>query len=144
MIDFLVNYVNPVAWVLGNLLVAYIAAAVLIFVVGYYVIYDPSATTAGKLIFRFFISLLGLIILVFVGTYIDPTGDRSWLEMPGDVDAWRPVFRVFVYGYISFTLTSLAKLLVVRRWWPQKVKTAPDLIKPRHETKEIPTIPDVK
>lgn len=140
MMDFFIDVINPIAWVIGNVLVAYDAIAVIIFVVGYYIIYDPKATTAGKLIFRFFVSLLGLIILVFVGTYIDPTGDRSWLDIPDDVDAWRPVFRCIVYGYIGFTMTSLAVLLVIRKWWPQKIKTATDLIKLRHETNEIPVI----
>lgn len=137
MIDFLANVINPTAWVIGNLFIAYDAIAVLVFVVGYFIIYDPNTTTAGKFIFRFFLSLLGLIILVFVGTYIDPTGDRSWLDMPEDVDDWRPLFRIFVYGYIGFSTTSLAILLVIRKWWPQKVKTAADLVKPRHETNEI-------
>lgn len=140
MNDFFLDVINHIAWVIGNILIAYDVFSVIVFVIGYYIIYDPKATTAGKLIFRFFVSLLGLIILVFVGTYIDPSGDRSWLDIPDDVDAWRPVFRCIVYGYIAFAMTSLAVLLVVRKWWPQKVKTAPYLIKPRHETHEIPVI----
>lgn len=140
MIDSLLNVVNPIVWVIGNIFVAYDAIIVLIFVIGYIIIYDPRTTTAGKLIFRFFVSLMGLIILVFVGTYIDPADDRSWLELPHDVDVWRPVLRTIVYGYIGFSVTSLAVLLVIRKWWPDKVKTAPDLVKPRHETNEIPII----
>lgn len=140
MIDFLVNVINPTAWVIGNLFVAYDAIAVLVFVVGYFIIYDPNTTTAGKFIFRFFLSLLGLIILVFVGTYVDPAGDRSWIDMPKDVDAWRPLFRILVYGYIGFSMTSLAILLVIRKWWPQKIRTSEDLVKPRHEMNEITII----
>lgn len=140
MIAFIEQIINPCAWVLGNLLIAYDAAAIVIFIVGYYVLFDPGATTAGKVIFRFFVSLVGLIMLVFIGTYIDPTGDRSWLDMPGEVDAWHPVLRVLVYGHIAFTVTSLAILLVLRKWYPHKLRIAPneDLVKPRHETNEIP------
>ena len=140
MIDFLLNVINPIAWVLGNLLVAYDAISIIVFVIGYIIIYDPSTTTAGKLIFRFFVSLMGLIILVFIATYIDPAADHIWLELPNDVDAWHPVFRTIVYGYIGYSVTSLAVLLVIRKWWPNKVNTAPDLVKPRHETNEIPIV----
>ena len=140
MIDFLLDVINPIAWVTGNVLIAYDAIIILIFVIGYIIIYDPSTTTAGKLIFRFFVSLMGLIILVFIGTYIDPAADRIWLELPNDVDGWRPVFRTIVYGYIGYSVTSLAVLLVIRKWWPDKVNTAPDLVKPRHETNEIPIV----
>ena len=140
MIDSLLNVVNPIAWVIGNIFVAYDAIIVLIFVIGYIIIYDPRTTTAGKLILRFFVSLMGLIILVFIATYIDPATDRIWLELSNGVDAWRPVFRTIVYGYIGYSVTSLAVLLVIRKWWPDKVNTAPDLVKPRHETNEIPIV----
>lgn len=129
--------INPTAWVFGNLLVAYDSVAILMFTVSYFVWFDPRATTGGKLIFRFFVSLLGVITLVFIGTFIDPAGDRIWLDLPSDVDLWRPVFRVIVYGYIGVTTTSLYVLLVIRKWRPSKTKAEPDLVKVRRETSEI-------
>ena len=142
MNDDLLQIINPIAWVIGNLLIAYVAFAVLVFVISYYILFDPRATTAGKLIFRFFLSLVGIIALVFIGTWIDPVNNQSWLEIPSSIDLWRPVFRVIVYGYVSFTLTSLAVLLARRKWWPKSIKTAPDqqLVQPRHDTSDIPTV----
>lgn len=142
MIDFLETAINPFAWVLGNFIIAYIALALIVFTTGYYALFDPSTTTAGKMIFRFFVSLLGLIVLIFVGTYVDPAGDRTILELPSDVEWWRPAFRAVVYGYLAFTITSLGKLLVLRKWYPQKLKTAPDLVKPRHDTNETQIVND--
>lgn len=140
MIEFLLQ-LNSIAWILSNALIAYIAFAVPGFVVLYYILYDPKATTAGKLIFRFMLSLVGIILLVFIGTFVDPTGGRNWATLPHDVEFWRPTLRLLIYGYVAFTITSLAVFLALRKWWPGLVKTAPDeaLVKVRH-TSEIPIV----
>lgn len=132
--DF-INAWNTFAWVAANLLVGYIAIAVILFVIGYWILFDPRATTAGRNIFRFFVSLLLIIGLVFVGLFIDPHVDRPWFTYPGDVNPWRPTLRLLGYGYVAYTITSLAVLLVIRKWWPQKLRTALDkeIVKTRHE-----------
>lgn len=129
----IIQEVNAVAWVLSNLVLAYSAVALVVFVAGYYILFDPSATTGGKFIFRFMLSLVGVMALVFVSIFVDPANGRLWFVYPGDVALWRPVVRLGVYTYIAFTITSLAVLLVVRKWYPNKLKTARDLVKPRDE-----------
>ena len=140
-INFL-EMLNPVIWVLANIVLAYVALALVIFVITYYVLFDPKATTGGKLIFRFMLSLVGVMGLVFLGIYVDPSADRSAFEYPTDVDWWRPAFRLVIYSYVSFTITSLAILLIRRKWRPHSIKIAPpqDLVKVRHETSEIPIV----
>lgn len=137
-----VELYNTTAWVGANLLVAYIALTVPVFVIAYYMLFDPRATTGGKLIFRFFLSLVGIILLVFVGTYIDPTAGRDWWTLPPDVEWWRPTARLVGYGYVAFTITSLSVYLARRKWWPQNLKTAPekDFVRPRSDTTENPVI----
>lgn len=141
---YIVDVINPIAWVMANIVLAYTAFALIGFVIMYYALFDPKATTGGKLIFRFMLSLVGVIGLVFLGIFVDPGPDREWFLYPeGEVEWWRPALRLFIYGYVSFTITSLAVLLVKRKWFPDRLKVAPspDLIKVRHETSEIPTIP---
>lgn len=137
----MMDVINTIAWIGANVLVAYISLAVVAFVVGYYVLFDPRATTAGKMIFRFMLSLVGVILLTFVGTFVDPSHNRSWFEYPDDVDIWRPIARIAIYGYVAYTITSLAVLLWIRKWKPHLVKKASDLnlVQPRH-TGVIPII----
>lgn len=136
-----VTAINTFLWVGSNLLLAYVAAIIVIFVIGYYVLFDPTATTGGKMIFRFMLSLVGIIALIVFGVFVDPATDRAWMSYPEDVDVYRPFLRFAVYSYVAFTITSLAVLLVVRKWKPEWVKKASDLnlVKPRH-TSEIPVI----
>lgn len=135
------NTVNGVAWVLGNVILAYTAFALIGFLIAYYTVFDPSATTGGKLIFRFMLSLAGVILLVFIGIFIDPSRDRQWFLYADEIEPWRPIFRLAIYGFVAFSISSLAWLLAVRKWWPHKVKKASDinLVKVRH-TSEIPVI----
>lgn len=136
----LLNFVNTLAYQIANLFVIYIAIGVVVFVIGYYALFDPRATTAGRLVFRFFLSLVGIIGLVFIGTYIDPIDDHSWTTLPSGVEPWRPLLRLIVYGYVAYTITSLAVLLWLRKYRPHKIKSAPDkeLVKVRHDTAELP------
>ena len=76
------NNINTIAWVMGNVLVAYTAIAITVFVLGYYILFDPRATTAGRLLFRFMLSLVGVISLIFVGTFVNPPVDRGWTGPP--------------------------------------------------------------
>lgn len=137
-----VDAINTVAWVLGSVVLAYTAFALIGFLVAYYTIFDPSATTGGRLIFRFMLSLAGVIVLVFVGIFVDPSPDQAWSRFPVEyVEWWRPLLRLSVYGFVAYSISSLAWLLAVRKWWPHKVKKASDinLVKIRH-TNEIPVI----
>lgn len=138
----IIDVINPIAWVAANLILAYTALALVVFVVLYYALFDPKATTGGKFIFRFMLSLVGIIGLVFLGIFVDPPPTRGWGVYPDYVDWWRPLLRLLVYGYVAFTVTSLAVLLVLRKWFPHKLKTAPsqELVKVRHETSEIPIV----
>lgn len=124
---------NTFAWVFSNVLVAYIAVVLVVFVVTYYVLFDPKATTAGKFVFRFALSLIGVIGLVFISLFIDPRMGREWYVYSGDVLWWRPSVRLVAYGYVAFTISSLVALLAVRKFRPEKLKTAldRDLVKPR-------------
>lgn len=142
MTEFL-NVINAVFYVVSNVLIVYIAVGVIAFVIGYYALFDPSATTAGKMIFRFFLSLVGIIGLVFIGTFIDPAVNRTWWQLPPDVEPWRPLIRFVVYVYVAFTITSLAVLLWLRKYRPHRIKAAPDvdLVKVRHDTDEVRIIP---
>lgn len=136
------NAINAVAWVLGNVVLAYTAIALIGFLIAYYAIFDPSATTGGKLIFRFMLSLAGVIVLVFIGIFVDPSPDREWFIFPeASVEWWRPILRLAIYGFVAYSISSLAWLLAVRKWWPHKVKKASDinLVKVRN-TSEIPIV----
>lgn len=133
--------INAIAWVSANLLVVYVAFVLAVFVVGYYTFFDPRATTAGKMIFRFMLSLVGVIGLVVVGTFIDPSHSREWFSYPGDVASWRPIARLVIYLYVAYTISSLAVVLFIRKWKPHlvKKKSDMDLVRVRH-TSEIPII----
>lgn len=130
-----INAWNAFAWVTANVLVAYIVVALFVFVIGYWVLFDPKATTGGRYIFRFFLSLIMIIGLVFIGLFLDPTANRHWSEYPGDVSLWRPTVRLLGYSYVAYTITSLSSLLIIRKWWPNKLRTALDkeLVKTRQE-----------
>lgn len=138
----IIDVINPIVWVLANIALAYTSLVLVVFVILYYALFDPRATTGGTLIFRFMISLIGVVGLVFVSVYIDPTSGNGWFIYPEGIEPWRPWLRLFVYGYVGVTATSLAVLLVRRKWFPHKLKTAPEeeLVKPRHETSEIAII----
>lgn len=139
--DF-INAFNSIAWVLANMILAYTALALVVFVIMYYALFDPRATTGGKLIFRFMLSLVGIVGLVFVGIFVDPAMNQSWSSYPENIEIWRPALRLAIYGYVAFTITSLAALLVRRKWRPNSLKIAPaqDLVKVRHSTNEIPIV----
>lgn len=118
---------NEVVWVIANILICYISVAILLFVIGYYAFFDPKATTAGKFIFRFMLSLVGIVTLIYVGTFIDPPNNADWIELPKHVEFWQPLARLAVYSYVAFTITSLAIVLGYRKWKPEKLLTAPDV-----------------
>lgn len=124
---------NAYAWIVSNLLVAYIGIGLIVFIVGYYYLFDPRKTTAGQQIFRFAASLGGVIGLIFISLFIDPTVGREWFTYPGDVLIWRPIARLVAYTYIAYTITGLAVLLFIRRFYPEKIRTSndKDLVQPR-------------
>jgi hypothetical protein len=117
---------NLFFWVGSNILIAYIAIALLLFVIAYPVLFDPGATTAGKLVLRFATSLIGVIGLVAISIFINPREGGAWFEYPGDVFWWRPGVRFAVYAYVAFSITSLVVLLWLRKFRPHLLHTAPD------------------
>jgi len=118
--------INAVLWVMSNMLVAYIALALLVFTIAYPILFDPGATTAGKLILRFAGSLIGVIGLVFISVFVDPRIGAQWFQFPGDVLWWRPALRFAAYAYVAYSITSLVVLLWLRKFRPKKLHTAPN------------------
>lgn len=135
MIDVLLA-ANPVFWVLSNILIAYIAAMLVVFTVAYPVFFDPLATTAGKFVLLFALSLVGVIGLIFISLFIDPRNGIEWWQYPPDLFWWRPLLRLAVYVCVAFTITGLVVVLWLRKFRPHRLKTAPGTdqsipIKPR-------------
>lgn len=128
---------NSFAWIAANVLVIYISVALLVFVMVYSAIFDPKATTGGLLIFRFMVSLVGVVGLVFISIFLNPTDGRAWHAYPGDVYWWRPMLRMVAYAYVSYSTTKLISYLIKRKWFPHKLKKiAPEeLVLTRDETK---------
>lgn len=134
MIDLIEGF-NAFAWIASNLLIAYIAITLTAFVIAYVILFDPGATTGGKFIFHFMVSLVGIIGMVFVGIFIDPTHNSEWFNYPtGEVLSWRPIVRLITYCYVAYSVTSLFIVLALRKWWPEKLRTADDLklVSPRN------------
>lgn len=128
---------NAVVWAITNLLIVYITVMLVLFVTGYYMLFNPKVTTAGRYIFRFFISLIAVVGLIFISLFIDPRDNSLWYEIPEETAIWRPLVRLAGYAYVAFSITSLAMLLIVRKWYPNKLRTARDrdLIQTRSELK---------
>lgn len=145
IVDFL-EWINPTFWVVANLTLIYIGVLMLAFTILYPTLFDPSATTGGKMIFRFSLSLTMVIAVIVAGIFIDPSHDLPWYEYPGDTIWWRPTIRLGAYLYVAYTITALVRFLWKRKFHPQMIKRAPDreLVKPRHDTGEVPTIKEKK
>ena len=122
----MIDAINTILWVASNIMVGYIALALIVFVAAYPIFFDPGATTAGRLILRFGTSLVGVIGLVAISVFIDPREGSLWFEYPAGIAAWRPVVRFVAYGYVSYAVTSLVVLLWLRKYRPRFVQTAPD------------------
>lgn len=145
IVDFL-EWINPSLWVAAKLTLIYIGVLLLVFTILYPTLFDPSATTGGKMIFRFSLSLSMVVAAIVVGIFIDPRHDFPWYKYPGDTIWWRPTIRLGAYLYVAYTITSLVRFLWKRKFHPQMLKRAPDkeLVKPRHDTDEAPTIKEKK
>ena len=141
IVNFLEGF-NPSLWVITNLVLIYIVVALIAFVILYQAWFDPRATTGGKMIFRFAWSLSLVVDIIFVGIFFDPRHDIPWYEYPGDTIWWLPAIRMGAYLYVAYTISALILFLWKRKFRPEKLKTAPDklLVKPRHDTAEVPTI----
>ena len=141
IVDIL-EWINPISWVVANLVLVYIGVLLLAFTILYPILFDPSATTGGKMIFRFALSLSLVVAVIVVGIFIDPRHDLPWYAYPGDTVWWSPVARLAAYLYVAYTITSLVIFLWKRKFYPQKIKRVPDkdLVRPRHDTDEVPII----
>lgn len=138
MTSFLHDW-NMFVWTFANLVLLYVVVMLLVFVVGYYALFNPKATTAGRYIFRFFVSLISVVGLVCLGLFLDPQGSTRWNVLPNEIMLWRPTVRLIGYLYVAFSITSLAILLVMRKWFPHKLRTAEEhtLVKLRQEQHSI-------
>lgn len=136
------HVLNSWLWVIGNVALAYTSVVLILFVVTYYIIFDPQATTGGRMIFQFMLSLSGVMLLVFIGIFVDPATNSSWLILNDHVEWWRPFTRALIYVFVAYSITSLAVLLVMRKWFPHKLTKASDLtlVQPRSHTSEVPVI----
>ena len=145
IVDIL-EWINPISWAAANLALIYIGVLLLAFTILYPILFDPSATTGGTTIFRFALSLSLVVAVIVVGIFIDPRHDLPWYTYSGDTIWWRPVIRLAVYLYVAYTITSLVIFLWKRKFHPQKSKRSPDkdLVKPRHDTDEVPIIKEKK
>ena len=120
-----------ILWIVDNILAFVASISIVVFAIGYFFFFDPKATTAGRLIFRFMLSLAGVICLSLLAGIFKATPESLWYLLSA----------LFVYGYLAYTIISLAVFLVIRKWWPHKVKKRADfnMLQPRH-TSEIPII----
>lgn len=127
--------INAVLLVSSNVLVGYITLAVYVFIIGYYALFNPRATTAGRLLFNLLVSLAFVMTLVFIGVFIDNRPDEDWLSFRGDTLWWRPSLRIMGYGFLAYTVTALIVFLVKVKWFPHLLKTPRDeeLIRLSHE-----------
>lgn len=114
---------NTFVWVLGNIIAFTVFIAALVFAVLYPILFDVNLTTAGRMIWRAILSVAGFGFLVVLGIFVD--GRAEWFEFPDSVAWWRPLVRLIIYGFIGYTFTSLVVLLLVRRFKPGILKTAP-------------------
>lgn len=135
ILDF-IHAFNHFAWITVLLLLVYISVFVIVFAVYYPIVFNPKATTVGKNIFRFFMSLVGVIGLLVIGLYVEPITDgRSPYEYVEDVLIWRPFVRLIIYGYVAYSITSLVIVLIIRKYWPYKLRTALDVKVREHHHK---------
>lgn len=118
----IINAINPTFWMISNLLLLYSGVGLITFGLMYYIMFDPSSTTGGKLILRFAASLGVMKLFVIIGLFFDAPAYQDWYTMPLYVAEWRPIARFVGYAYVSYAITSLNVYLIIRRWWPHKVK----------------------
>ncbi|AWN03252.1 hypothetical protein PBI_CAMILLE_5 [Microbacterium phage Camille] len=125
--------ITDVLWIVDNLLANVASFGIITAAIAYYTLFDPRATTAGRMVFRFMVSLAGVIALSLVAEAFGATKDTTW---------W-VALAMIVYGYLVYTIIALLTFMVIRKWKPSRVKKKADLnlMKPRTDTTEIKTIP---
>lgn len=111
--DSLEEY-NAVLGFISNIVVGLTYLAGLLFVILYSALFNPSRTTAGRLVRQTVISLLGLALPPVLHIWF--TGDEWW---------W-PTLRLIIYVFVAYSFGSLVWLVIVRRFFPRWVKTAPN------------------
>lgn len=115
--------INTVFWVAANYagLVVFIASG--LFTILYIIFWNPRVTTAGWLIWSAFLAITLFGLNQVLGVWVD--GRTSVYELPTDVAWWRPVVRLIAMGVVAYTFARLVTFVVVRRFWPDRVKIAP-------------------
>lgn len=126
------SILNDVLWVAGNIVGLLIFFAATAFSILYWVWFDPRLTTAGRLIHQAILSVAGFGLLTVLGIFIN--GATDWFDRPGYVEWWRPFVRFAIYALIAYTFSRLVRLLYLRKFHPERIKTAPNeatLVRPR-------------
>lgn len=108
----MVEHVNPALWVVSNLMIVYAGVALIVWVILYGLLFKWNSTPAGADVFWFTLSLAGLVLLVFVGVFLNP--QQPWYSPPTELLVWRPFLRYLVYLGIAITVTRLDWSLVQR------------------------------
>lgn len=121
----MMEVVNHILWVAGNIIILLIFVAALSFAIIYPLLFNPKLTTGGRLVWRAIFSVAGIGLMVVIGLFVD--GRSEWWELPPNILWWRPALRVLVYGYVAYSFGSLVALLFVRRFWPKQVEVAPEV-----------------
>lgn len=99
--------VNPIFWIISNLLVAYVAVVMAAFVAFYGLGFKWWIRPAGVSIFVFTASLLAVILLSVIGLFINPRSGVPWYVYPPDVFIWRPALRFLIYLTVAIAATNL-------------------------------------
>lgn len=118
-----IDDVNTFLWVTGNLIVLLVFLSAIAFAVTYPILFNPNQTAGGRAIWKAIGSVAGIGLLVVVGLFID--GATSWTARPEHVELWRSILRLLVYGWVAYSFLDLVRVLIYRRFWPDKLKTAP-------------------
>lgn len=125
MIEDFLRTINPILWIVDNVLIVYVAVVLSVFLICYTSFFDPKSTTAGKAIFRFAMALVGVFAIAFIQFFLDPQTGHEWYQYPNDILYWRPIARFFAYSYVAYSVTMLTIVIIQRRWWPDKLVVAP-------------------
>lgn len=112
-----------VLWTIGNVLLIWVLVVCVVFPILYPILFDPNATTAGKAIWRVGLSLAGVMLVVFVGIFVDRP--LAWWVPSDGTDLWRVILRALVYLGVAIAMTNLNVVLILRKFRPASVKTAP-------------------
>jgi len=116
--------INQLLWVIGNFGGLFTFITAVLFATAYAVIFNPWLTDAGSRVWWAFVAIAAYGANTVLGVFID--GRTSPFVMPADVAPWRPLARLILLIFILIAFARLVQFVIVRRFWPDQVKIAPD------------------